>query len=59
MRALLIELHPWRGISLGRDLFYWALILGFVTLVISRHRITDRLHALLADLRRLREKDHA
>lgn len=58
-KALLIELHSWRGLSIGRDLFLNVAVLGFVTIAVSRHRLSDKLRALLRELTILKGRDHA
>lgn len=49
---LLIEVHPWRGIKRARDLFYFELRLGFVTVAISRRLVSDRLRSFINMLRK-------
>ena len=58
-KSLLIEIHGWRGLSIGRDLFLNVLVLGFVTIAVSRHRLSDKLRAILQDLSILKKRDHA
>lgn len=49
---LLIEVHPWRGFMRARDLFYFELRLGFVTVAISRRLVSDRLRSFINMLRK-------
>lgn len=59
MRTLLIEFHGWRGVSADRDLFVRFAVLGFVTVGISRHQLTERLRRLMTELWKLKDRDHA
>lgn len=52
--SLLIEVHGWRGVETGTDLFSHALRLGFVTFYISRELVSDALLELKAKLETLR-----
>lgn len=56
-KALLIEMHSWRGLSFGRDLFLSVAVLGFVTVAVSRDRLSDKLRALLRDLSIFKGRD--
>jgi len=58
-KSLLIELHSWRGLTFGRDLFLNVAVIGFVTIAVSRHRLSDKLRLLLRDLSIFKGKDHA
>lgn len=52
--SLLIEFHAWEGFSFDRrrDLFSWAIVLGWISIISAHGRFTDK----LADLtRRLHE----
>jgi len=48
---LLIEVHPWRGVKRARDLFYFEIRLGFVTVAIARTLVSDRLRSFINMLR--------
>lgn len=58
-KALLIELHSWRGVSVGRDLFLNVVVLGFVTIAIARFRVTDWLKSVASELRILKGRTNA
>jgi hypothetical protein len=53
-RSLTVEWHKYRGFSLGSDLFDHCAVLGFVTLIISKQRMSDRLRELLDALKTLK-----
>jgi len=48
---LLIEVHPWRGVCRGRDLFFIEIRLGFVTVAVARTLVSDRLRSFINMLR--------
>ena len=50
-RSLLIEIHPWRGFSFGRDLFVRVAVLGWITVAVAPGSILDRLRALVEKMR--------
>jgi hypothetical protein len=55
IRSTGADWHAWRGISVGSDLFDYALVLGWVTIFLSRQRISERLQRLKDALRKLED----
>jgi hypothetical protein len=51
--TLLIETHAWRGFSVNRDLFLVFVVVGWVTVAVTRKSILDRLRDLTAKLKEL------
>ncbi|HAU29823.1 MAG TPA: hypothetical protein DCW68_06935 [Rhodospirillaceae bacterium] len=49
---MIIEFHRWEGISFAarHDLFHSCLRLGFISILISRHRISEKLRRLVNNL---------
>ena len=58
-KSLLIELHSWRGLSFGRDLFLSVAVIGFVTIAVARFRVTDWLKSVASELRILKGRNNA
>lgn len=48
---LLIEVHEWRGIKRARDLFFFEVRLGFITIAVARDLVSDRLRRFINMLR--------
>lgn len=55
-RSFTVDHHRWRGFSAGRDLLDLFLVLGFLTIWLSRQRMTDRLKLMMGELRKLKEQ---
>lgn len=54
--SLLIEVHGWRGFGKTHDLFCIELFAGFVTVIICRTSLTDRLAEIANLLREAKRK---
>ncbi len=52
--SLLVELHRWRGVRAGSDLFLRYLVLGWLTVGGSRFVMTDLMERLRVSLRAFR-----
>lgn len=57
--SLLIEFHAWEGFSFDRrrDLFSWAIVLGWISIISAHGRFTDKLAELRAELLGLLDAD--
>ena len=53
---LLLEGHWWRGFHIKRDLFYFTLVLGFVSVSINGERVSDMISEYRKKLDELRLK---
>lgn len=54
--GLLIEWHVWRGVGVERDLFLRGVRLGFLTVLVFRGSLFERLAAQLDMLRDLQRR---
>lgn len=54
--SLLLEIHGWRGFEIDRELFCIAVRLGFVTLLVCRLSITDRMKQLRDKLDEIKKR---
>jgi len=57
MRSITFEFHEWRGFSYASTLLELALIAGWVTVLISKYSLVDKLREAKEALQRLTERN--
>ena len=53
------QFHNWRGFKIERQLFHCLFVCGFVTVLLSRKPLLDRLVLMLAESEKMRLEDAA
>ena len=53
------QFHHWRGFKIERQLFHCLFVAGFVTVLLSRKPLLDRLVLMLAEYEKMRLEDAA
>lgn len=54
--SLIFDTHGWRGFSTGSDLFDHQITLGFLTVIVNRESVPDRVRSLTNTVNHLRQR---
>jgi hypothetical protein len=54
--GIIFDFHGWRGFSWDRDLFHWRVTAGFMTTMLCKFCVIDRMAMLGASLKEIKAK---